>query len=370
MPEQNQKARLIAYYLPQFHPIPENDAQWGKGFTEWTNIGRAKPLFKDHYQPFLPTELGYYDLRLAEVRKAQADLAREYGIEGFCYWHYWFGGKRLLETPFNEMIKSGEPDFPFCLCWANHSWSAIWVGDAKKIIIEQTYPGVEDYTNHFYELLSAFKDKRYIRVNGKLLFSVFQPKAITSCREFVETWRNLAIKEGLGEFHFVGMGVNESELDGLGLDACTPHTPHVLISRLPIKWKDKLTYRLFNKSYVKYKAGLMKKPTVYNYEDIVEVAERQSYGENEYPVAIPNWDHSPRSGIRGFVLQNSSPSLFGRMLRYCINAVSKRPFQERIIFLKAWNEWAEGNFLEPEAKFGRGYLEVIKDENQLKQERI
>lgn len=356
-------ARLIAYYLPQFHPIPENDEQWGKGFTEWTNIGKAQPLFKGHYQPFLPTELGYYDLRLPEIRKQQADLAREYGIEGFCYWHYWFGGKRLLDMPFNEVVKSGEPDFPFCLCWANHSWSAIWIGDAKKIIIEQTYPGLEDYTKHFYELLPAFKDKRYITVNGKLLFSVFAPTAIPDCKEFIAIWQQLAIKEGLEGFHFVGMGVSEDKIDILGLDAITPHSPHPLIYQLPIRLADKITYRLFKKSYNDLKASMFKIPRVYNYKDIVEVAGRQKFVTNEYPVAIPNWDHSPRSGKKAFILQNSTPSLFKTMVKNCINAVINRPFDSRIVFLKAWNEWAEGNFLEPEAKFGRGYLEAIKEEN-------
>jgi hypothetical protein len=364
MIKNSRKARLIAYYLPQFHPIPENDEQWGKGFTEWTNIGKAKPLYKGHYQPFLPTELGYYDLRLPEVRKAQADLAREYGIEGFCYWHYWFGSKRLLETPFNEVVKSGEPDFPFCLCWANHSWTAIWVGDTKKVIIEQTYPGEEDYTKHFYELLPAFKDNRYIKVEGKLLFSIFSPKTITNCKEFVQIWQTLAAKEGIGKFHFVGMGVNESELSDLGLDVFTPHSPHPLIFRLPIKWKDRITYRLFNKSYVEYKASFFKKPRIYDYKDLVEVAEKQKYADTEYPVAIPNWDHTPRGGVKSFVLNNSTPVLFGKMLKHCIAAVSERPFENRIVFLKAWNEWAEGNFLEPEAKYGREYLEAIKEENK------
>jgi len=359
----DKKARLIAYYLPQFHPIPENDEQWGKGFTEWTNIGKAKPLFKGHHQPLLPTELGYYDLRLPQVRKAQADLAREYGIEGFCYWHYWFGGKRLLETPFNEVVKSGEPDFPFCLCWANSSWTAIWVGETKKIIIEQTYPGVEDYTKHFYELLPAFKDKRYIKVSGKLLFSIYAPKDLPDCKAFTDLWQQLAAKENLKGFHFIAFGVNEAELDKYGLAAFTDLSPHPLISRLPIKFKDKITYRLFNKSFRHWIGEKKNEPRRYDYADVVDVALKQTYNIREYPVALPNWDHSPRSGKRAIVLENSTPSLFGKMLKYCIASVSKRPMDDRIVFLKAWNEWAEGNFLEPEAQFGRGFLEVIKKEN-------
>ena len=197
MEQAEPKARLIAYYLPQFHPVAENDKHWGKGFTEWTNVAKAKPLFKGHYQPFLPTELGYYDLRVPQIRNEQAALAKAYGIEGFCYWHYWFGGKRMLDMPFNEVVKSGEPDFPFCLCWANHSWTAIWVGDTRTVIVEQTYPGVSDYENQFYELLPAFKDKRHIRVNGKLLYSIFAPEAIPDCKLFTNTWQELAEKEGL-----------------------------------------------------------------------------------------------------------------------------------------------------------------------------
>lgn len=359
----NHKARLIAYYLPQFHPVPENDKQWGRGFTEWTNVGKAKPLFKDHYQPHLPTELGYYDLRISEVRKEQAQLAKEYGIEGFCYWHYWFGGKRMLEMPFEEVVKSGEPDFPFCLCWANHSWSAIWVGDTKTVIVEQTYPGKEDYTAHFYALLPAFRDKRYITVNGQLLYSIFGPKALPNCKEFVALWQELARKEGLPGFHFIGMGVREEELDGLGLNGCTPHTPHALISSLPISWKDKITYRLYGKSFKEWKARVWNMPKVYEYKEIVSVALQTQHSAHEYPVAIPNWDHSPRSGKRALVFKDSTPQLFGKMLEHFIQEVKGRPKEERIVFLKAWNEWAEGNYLEPEQKFGRGYLEEIKRVN-------
>ncbi|MFT3825797.1 MAG: glycoside hydrolase family 99-like domain-containing protein [Chitinophagaceae bacterium] len=354
------QARFIAYYLPQFHPVPENDHQWGKGFTEWTNVGKGKSLFKGHYQPFLPTELGYYDLRLPEVRKAQAQLAKEYGIEGFCYWHYWFGGKRMLEMPFNEVVRSGEPDFPFCLCWANHSWSAIWVGDTKTVIVEQTYPGIEDYKKHFYELLPAFKDERYIKVNGRLLFSIFAPKDIPDCKLFTDIWQQLAKQEGLDGFHFTGIGVNVGELEKLGLHAATPHTPHSFLSQLKIRLVDKLSYRLTGKSYIDFKAKKLGIPRVYAYADFVEANLKKQYQLHEYPVALPNWDHSPRSGNRAIVLQDSSPELFGRIIHHCVEAVKDRQLEERIIFLKAWNEWAEGNFLEPEKLHGRGYLEEIR----------
>lgn len=172
MEKNKYKVRVIAFYLPQFHPTPENDKWWGKGFTEWTNVGKAKPLFKGHYQPKVPADLGYYDLRVPETRREQAELARQYGIEGFCYWHYWFGnGRQLLQRPFQEVLASGEPDFPFCLAWANHSWEDKQFNKegGNKMLMEQLYPGDEDYIAHFNAVLPAFKDPRYIRVNGEAL---------------------------------------------------------------------------------------------------------------------------------------------------------------------------------------------------------
>src|SRR6266498_1716919 len=158
--------RLIAFYLPQYHPIPENDEWWGKGFTEWTNVAKARSLYRGHRQPNLPADLGFYDLRLAESRFAQAELAQKYGIEAFCYWHYYFGnGKRLLERPFQEVLSSKKPDFPFCLAWANQTWTGIWHGSPNKILIEQIYPGLEDFKQHFYQVLPAFTDDRYLRID-------------------------------------------------------------------------------------------------------------------------------------------------------------------------------------------------------------
>ena len=208
------KARVIAFYLPQYHPIPENDKYWGKGFTEWNNVAKAKPLFRGHDQPRIPADLGFYDLRLPEIREQQAELAREAGVEGFCYWHYWMGGgKELLERPFNEVVDSGKPDFPFCLGWANHTWSTrTWNShkgrEGGEVIAEQTYPGVEDYTDHFNKYLKAFKDKRYIKVEGKLLFVVFSPRHFDDFKTFKACWNRLATENGLEGFYFVGITEN------------------------------------------------------------------------------------------------------------------------------------------------------------------
>jgi len=197
------KARVIAYYLPQYHPIPENDAWWGRGFTEWTNVAKARPLFRGHYQPHIPADLGFYDLRVPEVREAQAEMARAYGIEGFCYWHYWFAGKRLIERPFAEVLESGKPDFPFCLAWANQTWTGIWHGASDRVLIEQTYPGPDDHAAHFRALLPAFRDDRYLKVDGKPMFAILQPADLTA--QVLPQWRDLATAAGLKGFHFVGI---------------------------------------------------------------------------------------------------------------------------------------------------------------------
>ena len=197
------RARLIAMYLPQYHPIPENDAWWGKGFTEWTNVAKAKPLFKGHYQPKLPADLGFYDLRVPEVREAQAELARNAGIEGFCYYHYWFGGKSLLERPFNEVVATGKPDFPFCLCWANQTWTGIWHGAPNRILIEQTYPDAEDNQKHFLSLRDALLDKRYMRVEGRPIFVIYRPTEMPDVAGFIRQWQELAVQNGLPGLYFV-----------------------------------------------------------------------------------------------------------------------------------------------------------------------
>jgi hypothetical protein len=350
------RARVIAFYLPQFHPITENDAWWGKGFTEWTNVAKAKPLFPGHEQPRVPADLGFYDLRLPEARAAQAELAAEYGVHGFCYYHYWFAGQRILERPFNEVLRLGEPDLPFCLCWANHSWNTVWQG-TNDMLIEQTYPGRADHDAHFEYLLRAFRDPRYILVEGKPLFVLYKPDDIPDLSEMVACWRSLAGKAGLAGLHLVGVSHRNAGWDprARGLDACTMQALPVRNGRIPRRyfstklrmWLDRTPHLL----------------SIYDYEEVMPILLRARPAPFvDYPLVLPNWDNTPRSGLNGLVLQGSTPELFRRHLRQALNRSDANAPEHRIVFLKAWNEWAEGNYVEPDLRFGRGYLEVIRDE--------
>jgi lipopolysaccharide biosynthesis protein len=356
--------RLIAYYLPQYHPIPENDVWWGKGFTEWTNVAAAKPLFKGHYQPHIPADLGFYDLRVPEAREAQAEMALEYGIEGFCYWHYWFAGKRLLERPFVEVLQSGKPDFPFCLAWANQTWTGIWHGAADRVLIEQTYPGVDDHAAHFRSLLPAFLDDRYLKVDGKPLFVVFQPSDLTS--HALDTWRDLAAAASLSGLFLVGIvkdAVEGHRVRRLGFDACT-------ISRTSgraVRYgsvQGSLVRLLGEKRAVDQYQRVFKRPFhTYLYDDIRPYIDIERDPDLEfYPCILPGWDNTPRSGLNGFVFTDASPGRFQEHLSKAVQRVEEYEADHRIIIVKSWNEWAEGNHLEPDLKYGRGFLEAIRDE--------
>lgn len=361
--------KAIAFYLPQFHPIPENDLWWGKGFTEWTNVAKAKPMFDGHYQPHVPADLGFYDLRVPETREAQANLAREYGISAFCYWHYWFGnGKRILERPFQEVLESKSPDFPFCLAWANESWSGIWHGNPKTVLMEQVYPGEQDYIDHFNVLLPAFKDSRYFKVDGKPLFMVYKPMEIPDLELFVSTFRRLAKENGLEGIHLVATNVDPDwDTKKYGFDALTPAV-HTKDSYLKSANKFVDLYRRAKTSRLnKYYKKIFKKPTrIYNYKDAIQEFTEDSKGNIYYPTVIPNWDNSPRSGLNGFVLHNSTPALFKKAMVNAVKMVKKYDSDNHIVFIKSWNEWAEGNHLEPDLKFGHQYLQVVKDVLQTK----
>ena len=350
-----QKIRPIAFHLPQYHPIPENDEWWGKGFTEWTNTAKAKPLFPGHYQPHVPADLGFYDLRLAEARAAQAEMAKRYGFEGFCYYHYWFGGKQLLERPFAEILKSGEPDFGFCVCWANQTWTGIWHGAPKRTLIEQTYPGNEDYRKHFEYLLPAFLDKRHITVDGKPVFLIYSPLEVPEVRRTMDLWREMASKAGLNGLFLVGVAGPHWNPKEHGFDASvSPGLPKL---RGWVSWRTPVK-RLLQK-YQKMKGW----PTVHSYEKILsDLLNRPAPGIENYPCVIPNWDNSSRSGSNGLVLHGSTPELFRRHFRDALELAKDLPEERRFVFVKSWNEWAEGNHLEPDLKYGHAYLRVVAEE--------
>jgi hypothetical protein len=361
----NGTLKVIAFYLPQFYPILENDRFFGKGFTEWTNVTKAKPLFKGHVQPQLPSELGFYDLRVPEVREQQAVLAREAGIHGFCYWHYWFGnGKRVLERVFNEVVESGNPDFPFCLGWANDSWTGRWHGLDNKVNIEQCYPGEEDYIKHFYEVLPAFKDKRYIKKDGKPIFYVYRAEELPDPNEFISCWRKLAEKEGLGNIFFIA-GARDWDYKKHGFDAYVLPAParEANIVALNKKVNGELAEKLIKNDFVKKMANsnfvkdmmARRGPMRIQYKDYINLVDSRSHEVGEVPIVLSNWDNTPRSARRGLVIENSTPELFGKHLENTVNKLSS--MEDNIIFLKSWNEWAEGNFLEPSREFGRSYLE-------------
>jgi hypothetical protein len=373
--------------LPQYHPIPENDQWWGKGFTEWTNVGKAKPLFSNHYQPRVPADLGYYDLRLPEVREEQAQMAKAAGIEGFCYYHYWFGNnKQLLEQPFNEVLSSGKPDYPFCLCWANHTWSnKTWEKSSvlknDTILIEQQYLGRQDYISHFEKVLPAFKDKRYIKIENKPVFCIYDPYSFEDVVEFMRVWRKLAIDNGLEGVYFIGMTSStlSFKIDEKGKR--TPSLPNLKSSAEIYNYILNLGFDAVNsfgkrraemindgmisdliKTFLKRKGiqvGVKKYnylPTVNNYfapEDV---------WENVYPTILPQWDRTARVGNADGVYVNSTPQNFGKHVRAAIDLIKNKELEHRILFLKSWNEWAEGNYMEPDLKYGKGYIEVLKKE--------
>lgn len=356
------KPKVIAFYLPQYHPTPDNDKWWGKGFTEWTNVGKAKPLFPGHYQPKVPADLGYYDLRLPEVREAQAELAREAGVYGFCYYHYWFGnGKQELELPFNEVLRLGKPDFPFMLCWANESWHRkFWnkdgKGSSKEMLIEQTYPE-GDAERHFYHLLPAFRDPRYIRIDGKPAFMIYKPLQYPEVATFITKWQDLARQNGLPGIHFIGHmqeNFSQSSYDNflnLGFNAVNTVGLYSALKILmtPLRnFRRKIGFHLLNR------------PLMLDYEaaskHFITDIDRKS---EVYPTLIPNWDHTPRSGRAGWVLTGSSHEKFRNHcdeLFQMMNETSKH-----LCFLKSWNEWGEGNYMEPDLKFGKRFTKALSE---------
>jgi lipopolysaccharide biosynthesis protein len=334
-------ARFIAFYLPQFYPTPENDLWWGLGFTEWTNVVQGRPLFEGHYQPRLPADLGFCDLRVPDVREAQAALAAEHGIEGFCYWHYWFHGRRALERPFDEVLASSRPDFPFCLSWANETWSRRWHGSGApdEVLIEQAYSEKDDLA-HVRWLLSAFDDPRYIRVGERPLFLVYRPHDLPDPRRTLDLFRSECTRAGVAEPYLLGINAHQPNEDTrpLGFDCTLNFEPQLSAVPGPTD------------------PGLK----IYDYTIATRSMRAQARDYPTHPCVMVSWDNTPRRGPDGIVFINSTPATFERGLRDVVATHPEAEPSERLVFLNAWNEWAEGNHLEPDLRHGLGWLEAVR----------
>ena len=343
------KPRIIAFYLPQFHPFKENDEWWGKGFTEWTNVGKAKALFNGYNQPRIPTELGYYDLRLPIVREQQAQMAKDAGVTAFCYWHYWFGnGKRLMADIFDEVLNTGKPDFPFCLGWANHSWFAKnWNSDGtstNKILIEQTYPGILDEEMHFSFLLRAFQDSRYVKIDGAPLLYIFDP--INIPQEYLDNFRRWTKRKGFPDLYLIAniAGANTQKIDILqkGFNAVTYQRLGGITN--PGLRKMKRFGRGVYKVYKKCSGFVLHRPpftTDYRkYYPLLITKEDKE--ENVIPSLVPQWDHTPRSGWNGTLFTHAEPEFFYKHSLMAIDAVKNK--KHPMLFLKSWNEWGRREF--------------------------
>ncbi|CAN5223359.1 hypothetical protein BH11PLA2_BH11PLA2_17610 [soil metagenome] len=338
--------KLIAFFLPQFHPIHENDLWWGTGFTEWRNVGKALPLFAGHHQPQLPTDLGFYDLRLAETRQAQADLARRHGVHGFCYYHYWFQGKRLLERPFNEVLHSGQPDFPFCLCWANEPWSRRWDGSETDVLQPQSY-SAEDDLEHIRWLHQPLSDSRAIRIQGKPVFMVYRADQLPEPARTTDLWRQEAERAGLPGLYLIAVETGWDagwDATKVGFDAKVMFQPQFsLLGTVPRLELGPKNTRIFD-----YNTAW---PVLANPEPVPYL---------RYDAVFPSWDNTARKGADAWVIYDSTPVAYEEWLRLAVQRAMNRPADQRVVFLNAWNEWAEGAHLEPDRKYGWAYLEATR----------
>jgi lipopolysaccharide biosynthesis protein len=347
------EVRSIAFYLPQYHPIPENDEWWGVGFTEWTNVRRGRRRFRSHHQPHVPGELGYYDLREPEIRERQADLARTHGVHGFAYYHYWFTGREILQQPLSEVVRSGQPDFPFCVAWANENWTRAWDGGTSQILLAQDYSREDDLA-HIRRLQDVLTDPRYITYDGKPLLLVYRAGLLPEPRATTDLWRAEVESWGLPGLYLARMESLYGETGdptALGFDAAVDFQPKWrLASSRPKRVWEELTTRL-GRSY-----------TATSYDAVVRAALRTPVPSYlRWPCVTPMWDNSVRRRKGAFVIKRSTPEKFGRWvaadverLRATHGGDADRP----LLFVNAWNEWGEGCHLEPDERWARAYLEA------------
>ena len=357
--------KVVAFYLPQFHRIPENDRWWGEGFTEWTNTRRAEPLFPGHYQPREPADDRYYSLLDPMVREWQAYLAERSGVDAFCYYHYWFNGRRLLERPFEEVLRSGRPNFPFCLSWANEPWSRSWTGHRRQILVPQEYGNEADWSAHFDYLERAFRDPRYLKVDGKPLFVIYRPSQVPRCGEMVSSWRRAARERGLEGLYLLHV-LNTFETRPFpGFDGVIELEPMYTIShRMPALWRWRRyalgVGRVLSRPFHSLRGRFLDRVS---YDRVWE----NILSRGPQPGAIPtfvgafmDWDNTARRGRDATIFEGSTPEKFRAFFRREIDR-ARNVTHTDLVFVNAWNEWAEGAYLEPDQRFGDAYLRALHD---------
>lgn len=340
--------RLVAFYLTQFHPTPENDRWWGKGFTEWTNVTKALPLFQEHYQPHLPTDFGFYDLRVRETRRDQIKTAKQYGIDGFCYHYYWFSGKRILNAPLDDMLADPESDMPFCLCWANENWTRRWDAADHEILIAQEYLPDDDI-NFIQSLVPFFQDNRYIRIDDKPLLIVYRPQHLPDPRNSAKIWREYCQSIGLGEIHIcAALTHGNREYKKFGFDSGVEFPPHNLD---------------IGGSNEKVRCFKPFRGHIFQYADIADGYLRRKYpvgSDRIFKTVFPSWDNTARTGDRALVILNGCPDNYEYWLSESLDQTRAFNDPSSLVFINAWNEWAEGCHLEPDRRHGPGFLEATQ----------
>ena len=340
--------KIIAYYLPQFHEIPENNIWWGKGYTEWTSLKKAYPLFYGHNQPRIPLHDFYYDLSDEKVLEWQVKLAKQYGIYGFCVYHYWFNKKRLLQKPLENFLLHPDLFMPFCICWANESWTNAWVSDQKDVLIKQDYGDEEEWTEHFYYLLPFFKNNNYIRIDDQLLFIIYRPELISQLSEMLELWNKLAKENNISKIAFASQ---QTDFD-INSDVGKKYFSY------QIEYQPDLAKKMLNAKIPDFKRK--KEILIRDYDEVWrEILSADPVSEKSIPGAFVDWDNTPRHQLTGSLLKNVNPQkfqqyLFQQMIR------AKIKYHKNILFLFAWNEWTEGGYLEPDVKNGYKYLNAVK----------
>ncbi len=355
--------KLIAFYLPQYHRIPENDKWWGEGFTEWTNVKKAKPLFLGHNQPRVPLHHQYYNLLDDTVMEKQMRLAKKYGISGFCFYHYWFNGRKLLEQPVEHLLLNRNAKLPFCMAWANEPWTKTWHGPGgeMEVLIRQQYGGQPEWEEHFNYLLRFFRDERYIKIDNKPMFLIYRSGSITRCKAMLQYWDQLAQRNGFAGLYPVDMQTyRETKANRNAFAATVDFEPskwrrnETVQSTILIEWKE-----AFMKYF--YKTSLLNRFLCFrpNYDTVNREMLAAKHGKNEFRGVFVDYDDTARRGKRATIFRGSTPKKFEKYLKQTI----QKSLEEGndYIFINAWNEWGEGNYLEPDIKHGYAYLHAVKN---------